>query len=38
MQWIDFPDDRFVVNGLAWWDETRPRLIRLPERYRERVP
>ncbi len=38
MQWIDFPDDRFVVNGLAWWDETRPQLIRLPERYRERVP
>lgn len=37
MQWIDFPDDRFVVNGLPWWQETRPQLIRLPERYRERV-
>lgn len=37
MQWIDFPDDRFVVNGLPWWEETRPQLIRLPERYRERV-
>lgn len=33
MQWIDFPDDRFTVNGLAWWEETRPRLMRLSERH-----
>jgi hypothetical protein len=37
MQWIDFPDDRLTVNGLPWWNETRPDLIRLPERYRDRV-
>ncbi len=38
MEWLDFPDDdRFVVNGLPWWEETRPRLIRLPQRYEERV-
>jgi hypothetical protein len=37
MHWIDFPDDRFIINGLPWWEETRPQLIRLPERYRERV-
>ncbi|MGC9320469.1 MAG: SGNH/GDSL hydrolase family protein [Armatimonadota bacterium] len=37
MQWIDFPDDRFAVNGLPWWEETRPKLVRLPKRYRERV-
>jgi hypothetical protein len=37
MQWIQFPDDRFSVNGLPWWEETRPRLIRLPDRYEDRV-
>lgn len=37
MQWIGFPDDRFTVNGLPWWDETRPSLIRLPQRYEGRV-
>jgi len=37
MQSIEFPDDRFVVNGLPWWEETRPKLIRLPERYHGRV-
>ncbi len=37
MHWIDFPDDRLVVNGLAWWQETRPKLIRMPERYQARV-
>ncbi|MEA3400983.1 MAG: SGNH/GDSL hydrolase family protein [Armatimonadota bacterium] len=37
MQWIEFPDSRLVVNGLPWWEETRPKLIRLPERYRDRV-
>ncbi len=37
MQWIDFPDERFAVNGLPWWKETSPKLIRLPERYEERV-
>lgn len=37
MHWYELPDERFTVNGLGWWEETRPRLIRLPERYRERV-
>ncbi len=37
MQWIDFPDDRFVVNGLGWWDETKPVLRRLPERMQKLV-
>ncbi len=37
MNWIDFPDDRLSVDGLAWWDETTPRLVRLPDRYEERV-
>lgn len=37
MQWIDFPDERFAVNGLPWWEETSPKLIRLPERYEDRV-
>lgn len=37
MQWIEFPDDRLVVSGLPWWDETRPKLIRLPERCKDRV-
>ncbi len=37
MEWIDFPDERFTVNGLPWWEETRPKLIRLPERYEGRV-
>lgn len=37
MQWIDFPDERFVVNGLGWWDETKPVLRRLPERMQSLV-
>jgi hypothetical protein len=37
VEWIPFPDDRFVVNGLWWWPETRPRLQRLPERMKRRV-
>ena len=38
MEWIDFPDDRFVVNGLWWWDEHKPKLQRLPDRMQEDVP
>ncbi|MFP4248530.1 MAG: SGNH/GDSL hydrolase family protein [Armatimonadota bacterium] len=37
MKWIDFPDERFTVNGLPWWEETAPKLIRLPARYESRV-
>lgn len=37
INWIDFPDDRFTVNGLPWWQETAPELIRLPKSYQERV-
>ncbi len=36
-EWIPFPDDRFVVNGLWWWEETTPKLQRLPDRMKERV-
>lgn len=32
MEWISFPDARFVVNGLAWFEEDKPHLWRLPER------
>ena len=38
MNWIDFPDERFTVNGLGWWDETKPQLIRLPQRMQGIVP
>lgn len=38
MQWFDFPDDdRFVVNGLGWWQETRPKLQRFPDRMKPRL-
>jgi len=32
MDWIDFPNDGFNVHGLAWFEEDRPVLRRLPER------
>ncbi|OQB35529.1 MAG: hypothetical protein BWY06_03121 [Candidatus Latescibacteria bacterium ADurb.Bin168] len=32
MRWVDFPNDSFVVNGLPWFGETKPKLWRLPER------
>lgn len=32
MQWIRFPDERFQVNGLAWFEEQKPSLSRLPRR------
>ena len=38
MTWHDFPDDRFPVFGLGWWEETKPHLWRLPERVRDKVP
>ncbi len=38
MNWIEFPDERFVVNGLWWWEETKPRLQRLPDRMKGAVP
>jgi lysophospholipase L1-like esterase len=31
IQWIDFPDARFDVRGLAWFDENNPKLWRLPK-------
>ena len=36
MQWIDFPDDRFKVYGLAWWHENKPSLSRLPVRSKDK--
>jgi len=38
MNWINFPDDAFVVNGLAWWEETKPELVRFPDRMQGTVP
>jgi hypothetical protein len=35
---IPFPDSRFTVDGLAWWDETQPVLKRLPDRLKSTVP
>lgn len=32
MEWTDFPAEAFEVNGLYWWEDTRPELIRLPHR------
>ena len=37
MNWIEFPDERLAVNGLAWFEETAPELWRLPERMKSRV-
>ncbi len=37
MRWIQFPDERFKVNGLYWWEETTPELIRLPRRMKDIV-
>lgn len=37
MNWISFPDEQLPVYGLAWWMESSPRLIRMPERLKERV-
>ena len=37
MRWIEFPDDRIVVEGLAWFSENKPELWRLPARLRETI-
>ena len=37
MQWIGFPDDKLVVNGLYWFKENAPNLWRLPERAKANV-
>ena len=37
MKWIAFPDDRFVVSGLYWFEECSPNIWRLPARMKERV-
>lgn len=36
MQWIDFPDDRFKVHGLAWFEENKHSLSRLPIRMKDK--
>ena len=38
MNWIAFPDDRLEVSGLWWWQETSPKLWRLPPRPQASVP
>ncbi len=35
MNWMDFPNDGFCVHGLAWFEEDRPALRRLPERLKD---
>ena len=37
IKWINFPDAKFVVNGLAWFAENSPRLWRLPRRLKAKV-
>ncbi|MCG3180977.1 MAG: hypothetical protein BIFFINMI_03344 [Phycisphaerae bacterium] len=37
MQWTRFPADWMKVEGLAWWNETKPALIRLPRRMKAKV-
>jgi len=37
LNWIGFPNESLVVNGLAWFNETTPRLWRLPERLKSVV-
>lgn len=36
MQWIDFPDARLKVHGLAWFEENKPSLSRLPVRMKDK--
>ena len=36
-QHVAFPDARFKVYGLPWFDEDKPVLIRLPARMKERL-
>ena len=38
MQWIDFPDTRFQICGLNWFNETTPKLQRFPDRYENDLP
>jgi hypothetical protein len=35
MNWMDFPNDGFCVHGLAWFEEDRPALRRLPARLKD---
>ncbi|MDD2485379.1 MAG: SGNH/GDSL hydrolase family protein [bacterium] len=35
MEWFKFPDKRFAVNGLAWFEEEKPSLRRLPRRLKK---
>ena len=37
-QWIAFPDERFELRGLPWFEENAPRLWRLPDRAMATVP
>ena len=38
MQWIDFPDHRVQICGLNWFEETRPKLQRFPDRFVDDLP
>jgi len=37
MLWIEFPDERIAVEGLAWFGENAPSLSRLPARAKGEV-
>ncbi len=37
-QHLGFPDARLVVNGLAWFSEETPALVRLPNRLKQTFP
>ncbi|MFH1738857.1 MAG: SGNH/GDSL hydrolase family protein [bacterium] len=37
LNWIEFPDPAFQVNGLPWFEENSPDLFRLPKRVQDIV-
>lgn len=38
LEWIRFPDPRFELRGLPWFEENSPELWRLPKSAQGRVP
>ncbi len=35
MKWVEFPNDNMKVSGLAWWNEEKPSVRRLPSRLKD---
>ena len=38
LKWVDFPDARWELHGLAWFKDNQPDLWRLPKRAQGKVP